>query len=144
MNPKEGMNPPSNLRIDLMPLSIPSTWTVLKNEFYDIADANQLSELDHLVCLFGLEDMLMLQRGAYCLDLGWYGAEMSDPGAGYRLCLFRGQWYNGDLMERFSSKDRHVIAEGIQCFIRQVDEGAYDQAMPIPWVKDQIDGSALQ
>lgn len=127
----------------LMHLNILAAWTVVKNEFYDINDVDRLSARERWIYLYGLEDMLMLTNGVYCLDLGWYGGADDGPDAGYRIHLLRGEWYNGDLMERFSSKDRHAIAERIQCFIQQVDAGAYDQAVPLPWVKDQVDGSVL-
>ncbi|HEX2617136.1 MAG TPA: hypothetical protein VHL57_06315 [Flavobacteriales bacterium] len=128
----------------LIALDIPAGWTVLKNAFYDIGEVDRLSESDRWAYLFGLNDMLMLTKGAYCLDLGWYGgADVHGPRSGYRLHLLRGAWYNGELLERFSSKDRHVIADRVQRFMRQVDAGAYEGRAPLPWTKEQADGSAL-
>jgi hypothetical protein len=72
----------------LVPLRIPSGWTVVFNAFVEIEDARALDEAEREALLS--QDLLQLRAGDLILDLGW-GPE-GDAGGRYRLELARGDW----------------------------------------------------
>lgn len=114
-------------KYQLQKLDIPSDWTVWQNEFYDIDPQGNASAGDKFLFVYACEDLLQIGKEPYVLDLGWYGSDdLSDKHTGYCISLLKGNWLDGELLEKFCSKDKQTIADKIQEFIRAVDGNEYD------------------
>lgn len=110
-------------------LDVSSDWTVVRNEFYDIDPFDSNSEDDKLLNIYSQEDMLSLTKDKYHLDLGWYGdSNLTSDTTGYCIHLFRGDnWNNSELLEKFRSKSKEVIADKITEIANAVDLGDFDK-----------------
>src|SRR5687767_1859843 len=99
-------------------LDISSDWTVVRNEFYDIDPAENVTEDDKHDNIYCQEDLLYLTKGDYHLDLGWYGYDnLTSDTTGYCIHLYRGDnWNNAELLEKFRSKSKKIIADKITEF----------------------------
>ena len=115
-------------KYNLQQLDISSDWTVVRNVFYDIDPADDVSEDDKYDNIFCQEDLLLLTKGDYNLDLGWYGYDnLSSDTTGYCIHLFRGDnWNNAELLEKLRSKDKQFIVKKINDLINAVDIGDFD------------------
>ena len=115
-------------KYNLQQLDISYNWTVVRNVFYDIDPADNVSEDDKRDNIFCQEDLLYLTKGDYHLDLGWYGYDnLTSDTTGYCIHLFRGNnWNNAELLEKLRSKDKQVIVEKINDLIKAVDIGEFD------------------
>ena len=108
---------------------ISSGWEVVQNVFFDIDLSNNISEKDKDENICSQEDLLYLTKGNYHLDLGWYGSDdLTNDRTGYCIHLFRGNnWNNGELLEKFRSKEKQVTVTKINELIHAVDRGDFDK-----------------
>jgi len=117
------------LKFQHQQLDISLNWTVVRNEFYDIDPADNNSEDDKYANIYCQEDLLYLTKGDYHLDLGWYGYDnLANDTAGFCIHLFRGDnWNNAELLEKFRSRNKKVIADKIADLAKAVDFGEFDK-----------------
>jgi len=113
----------------LQSLNITADWTVRWNEFYDIDPTDNVPEDDKLFNIYYQEDLLLLQKGSYHLDLGWYGKDKLDNNlTGYCIHLFKGVgWLHSTLLIKFRTKDKKEIVKQINSLIKAVDNKEFDE-----------------
>lgn len=92
-------------------LIVPNDWFVVKNHFNEEGLPN---------VLLG-EDILLLKKEGVNLDLGWYGG---DEGC-FRLYLFKGNWLEGELFEKYSSRAKRDIRLRIEEIFKSFERGAF-------------------
>ena len=109
-------------------LEIPSDWEIRRNEFYDIDPIDDISDDDKLTNIYIQEDMLLLEKGNYLLDLGWYGSDnLNNQTTGYMLVFFRGEnWNNCELLELIRTQSKNIIVESINEILKAATEGFYE------------------
>ncbi|WP_207422805.1 hypothetical protein [Desertivirga brevis] len=114
----------------LQDLNITNGWTVERNVFYDIGPDSNVSEDDKFINIYCQQDMLAMKKGQILLDLGWYGGEdLNNKNAGYCIYLVRGDcWDEGELLEKFRSKNKQSIIDKINELILAVDNNIYDNS----------------
>jgi hypothetical protein len=104
-----------------------SAWYIERNEFYDIDPEDNVDELDKYWNIYVQEDLLAMKNGNILLDLGWYGGEFSNESAGCCIHLIRGKsWSDGELLEKFYSRNKEVIKDKVNELIDAVDNGEYE------------------
>jgi hypothetical protein len=91
----------------LVPLRIPSGWTVAFNRFEEAGPPSAMSAEERDAHLTA--DLLSLERGELAVDLGW--APAGDPGGAYALRVVRGSW--DDIAVRFDHPSADVMREAI-------------------------------
>jgi len=106
-------------------LEIPPDWKIGRNEFYDIEN---IAEDDKWMNIYIQEDMLLLEKGNYLLDLGWYGSDnLNDQKTGYMLVFIRGEnWNNCELLELIRTQSKSLIVESINEILKAETEGFYE------------------
>jgi hypothetical protein len=122
------MTPDLPKKYNLQQLDISSDWTVVRNVFYNIDPFDLVSEDDKHDYLYCQQDLLLLTRGDYHLDLGWYGYDdLTNDATGFCIHLFRGDnWNNAILLEKFRSKSQIVIVNKINELAKAVNMGVFD------------------
>lgn len=109
---------PTESKIPLQPLRIPTGWCIEYNDgFYEVDSRSEfLSEEDRMI--YFKEDMLQLrniQRGIL-LDLGWYSEGSITQGA-YLLVVYKGD-FQGELLYRYTTNDRQDLTTKIEQLLR--------------------------
>ncbi len=105
-------------------LHVSNRWKVLRDEFYEIDPLDdsiddERKEMD----LFGQEDLFLICKDDFNLDLGWYG--QGDEGF-FGLYLFKGEnWHNCQLLEKRKISEYPSIINVINEFVKNVDLGKY-------------------
>jgi hypothetical protein len=99
----------------LVPLRIPTGWTVAFNRFEEAPAAAAMTADERDAHLS--EDLLSLENGELALDLGWKPA--GDPSGAYALRVLRGSW--DDIAVRFDHSDADVIREAIDLVLAARD-----------------------
>jgi hypothetical protein len=112
----------------LQTLEIPPDWEIRCNQFYDIEPMDDIPESDKFHNIYMIEDMLLLEKGRYHLDLGWYGSDdLKDQRTSYMLVLFRGEsWHNCELLELIRSRSKMFITKSINEILKAVTDSFYD------------------
>lgn len=113
----------------LQSLDLPSDWSVRRNEFYDIDPTDNIPEDDKFLNIYCQEDLLLIQKENYHLDLGWYGSDNLDNElTGYCIHLFNGDsWLISELLVKFRSKDKNEIVDQINSLIKTVDNKDFER-----------------
>jgi hypothetical protein len=111
----------------LQPLDITPEWIIKRNEFYNISPIDNVPEEDKFDNIYCQEDLLLLQKGNYHLDLGWYGLDSLDNNmTGYCIHLFKGDsWLNNELLVKIRTKDKNEIVDKIHKLIKAVDNDEF-------------------
>ena len=109
-------------------LEIPSDWEIRRNEFYDIDPIDDISDDDKLTNIYIQENILLLERGNYRLDLGWYGSDnLNNQTTGFMLVFIRGEnWNNCELLELIRTQSKTLIVESINEILKAESEGFYE------------------
>lgn len=114
-------------KYNIQSLDISPDWKIVRNVFLDIDPKDNIPEEDKLDNIYCQEDLLYMTKNNYHLDLGWYGYTLVNDKTGYCINLFRGEnWNNGELLEKFRSKEKQVIVAKINELINAVDTGYFD------------------
>jgi hypothetical protein len=104
----------------LVPLRIPSGWTVLFNTFAEIDDAHELTIQEREALLS--EDLLQLETEDLVLDLGWYPDE--DPEGAYRVELVDRMAESWDVLVRAECPRHEAMAAVIDMILDQLARNA--------------------
>lgn len=56
-------------------LGITNDWIIHRYEFYDIDPFDDIPEDDKFFNIYSQEDLLLMQKGQFHLDIGWYGSD---------------------------------------------------------------------
>lgn len=80
-----------NIQYKIQVLEIPLNWKIKRNVFYDINPTDDITEDDKYNNIYCQEDLLLIKKNDYNIDLGWYGADnLKSDKTGFYLYLFRG------------------------------------------------------
>lgn len=104
--------------------NLPKGWKIFKNDFYqiDLSD-DAIPEKDKFIWIYYNEDILLIEKNDFHLDLGWYGEENGE----YCIHFFKGNWLNGELLEKYSSRESKKIAARIQEILVAFENGDFEK-----------------
>lgn len=112
-------------------LRITNDWIVHRNEFYDIDPLDEIPEDDKFFNIYSQEDLLLIQKGQFYIDLGWYGhnypIDLKNQMTGFMLVLYKGQDLNNcELLELIRTKSKSEIASSINRIVELVNVDFYN------------------
>jgi len=106
-------------------LNISENWEIKKDEFLEIDPFDDtIDDQIKFGDLFIREDLLLIEKRDFNIDLGWYGL---DNKGHFILYLFKGyDWHNCQLLEKRLINDYQLIIKYLNEFVKNVDSGRYD------------------
>jgi hypothetical protein len=102
----------------LVPLRVPSGWTVVFNAFSEIDDPRSLTDAERQAHL--AQDLLQLRAGDLILDLGW--TPEGDAAGRYRLELVRGDW--DDVLLRLEHPSAEFMRDAVDVCLGELGRDA--------------------
>lgn len=112
-----------NNQYNIQELSIPLSWKIKRNVFYNIDPTDNIPEVDKYDNIYCQEDLLWIMKEDYNIDLGWYGSDnFKDENTGFYLHLYKGlNWNNCELLAKIYSKNKSQIVESINSLIQAIE-----------------------